>query len=284
MEAFLQWMGEQGYSSGFSSIYRENYSNPVLRAIMDTHFDVREGKRRFLTASLEGYSKFKREGPLEVKLVDVVPEDEGAEFEVTPRKVLGVLEAFLTERFGKTIEITRRRMDMDYGAFFGDAIHSVRQIRRTFFDVEHPSLRALVNQFEPPCWLRFTAQSLDGKPVVDMAEIRRCALMMGEANHLTEDLHVLDTYAHEFGHSLGLCHQFVDPHFLIPLGLDRQLVDANMGKWVGVDDVMVMAIKPVNPRVGHYLGPLSRYALEPPQGYEDDGDFGPRYNQLYPKY
>tara|TARA_B100001971_G_C17827679_1_gene352199 strand:+ start:242 stop:439 length:198 start_codon:yes stop_codon:yes gene_type:complete len=36
-----------------------------------------------------------------------------------------------------------------------------------------------------------------------------------------------------------------------------------------------------NKALGRYLSPLSRYALEPVNGYEDDNEFGAVYNTLY---
>ena len=45
---------------------------------------------------------------------------------------------------------------------------------------------------------------------------------------------------------------------------------------------MIKSKYAVNKIVGHYLSPLSRYALEPLDGYEDNDTFGIAYNKLYP--
>jgi len=60
-----------------------------------------------------------------------------------------------------------------------------------------------------------------------------------------------------------------------------EIIRNNRGRHVGVDDIMIKSKIAENKIVGHYLSPLSRYALEPVSGYEDDNKFGVVYSSLY---
>lgn len=144
-------------------------------------------------------------------------------------------------------------------------------------------LSNFVKQFNPPCIIKFAAEEIDGREVVSIWEIRHCAIMMGKKFRLVDELDIMDKYAHEFGHNIGLDHQFVDPYNLPRTvnASDQRFFIQNENRYVGIDDVMIKNHAARNPIVGRYLSPLSRYVLEPINGYEDDDHFGQVYNSLY---
>ena len=138
-----------------------------------------------------------------------------------------------------------------------------------------------MNQFDPPCLIRFDAELIDGKKVANIWNIRHCAIMSGSEFRLIDNLKIFDEYAHEFGHNIGLDHQFVDPENPPHQWPDKTLLAKNKGRYVGVDDIMIKSKEAENDKMGHYVSPLSRYVLEPKEGYKDDGTFGLNYNNLY---
>ena len=277
---FITWMKAHHYSEPIIHIYECNYRDPALKFIINDYLKIREGNLRIPNDSRPGYLAFKNSAVLPVTVVEVVPTDEGAKFEKVDPANLEKFRLYLQQRFGKKIAFTVQEILKNYRSEFGDIFHSYGSM---FVPQTNQKLLDFVQQFNAPCIVKLNAQELDGKEVAEIAEIRHCTIIMGKKLELADDFKVLDMYGHEFGHIIGLDHQFIDPENLPrdSSALDEGLFRKNFNHHVGIDDVMIKFTPTINPAVGRYLSPLSRYVLEPNQGYEDDAQLGPDYNALF---
>lgn len=213
--------------------------------------------------------------------VEVLPSDTDIQFEKVDPVILEKFRVYLEKRFGKRIIIQHQKIHVNYQNTFGKIFYSYNTL---FVPKVNTQLSDFVHQFSPPCMVKFSAETIKGQDVASIWEIRYCAIIMGKDFRLTDDLNVFDKYAHEFGHNLGLDHQFVDLDNLPrnERDVDPKLIVQNANRYVGVDDIMIKIKSAENPVAGHYLSPLSRYALEPTDGYEDDSHFGQDYGDFYP--
>lgn len=272
---FVSWMRNHGYSERIIDIYECNYRDPLLKLIIDDHLRIRKDPNKQTIAC----KKFKNLKNLYLVFIEVVPTDKDVSFYEVDPDVLKEVDKYLEERFGKNIIINHKKIDLNYNETFGDIFYSYDSL---FKPKTNPNLVSFMKQFEPPCIIRFDAEVINGKEVPAIWEIRHCAIMTGKEYRLIKDIRIFDKYAHEFGHNVGLIyHQFVDPRNPTRKDVDLGLLIKNEGRYVGVDDIMIKSKEAENKEVGHYVSPLSRYVLEPVEGYEDDDEFGMVYNNLY---
>ena len=279
-DVFVAWMKTHGYSDPIIDIYKCDYRDPVLKLIINDYLEIRNGALRNPEDAEAGYKAFKNLDVLPLTFVEVQPVDKDAEFEDVNPSVLEKFRVYLEKRFGKNIAINHKKVQTNYEDTFGNILYSYETM---FVPKVNPRLSGFVNQFTPPCIVKFDAENIRGKDVASIWEIRHCAVIMGKDFVLSDNLEVFDKYAHEFGHNIGLDHQFIDLKNLPRNEEDvaRALIVQSANKYVGVDDVMIKVKSPENPVAGHYLSPLSRYVLEPVHGYTDDGHFGQDYSGLY---
>jgi hypothetical protein len=276
--AFEEWMRRHHYDERIIAVYRCNDQDPALRPILKDYFKVREGHLREPGAAEEGYLRFKKSGDLVLNFIEVVPTDTDAVFvRVRPEDLLA-FQSYLSERFGKKITIRHQVVSLDYQKTFGDIFFSYESL---FRPAVNPRLKDFLLRFDAPCMIRFDAESLHGREVAEIWEIRHAGIIMGKNLRLTSDVAVFDRYAHEFGHNIGLDHQFLDPKNPPRQPIEREFLKKNAGRYVGVDDIMIKSKKAENPQKGHYLSPLSRYVLEPQGGYADQEEMGRVYSGLF---
>lgn len=266
---FLEWLKSKGYSNEIIDIYRANFANPILRLILNEYFLLRKGKVKHPADSLQGYSSFKAEGILQLNFMEVIPTDKNSEFvRINPGDV-EKLRVFLEKRFGKRININHETKHLNH--------------KETFETIRKENIMKNIEKVyngKAPCIIHFDIERLEGQRVCQIWDITKYAVFMGKDYKLNDDINTLDMYAHEFGHNIGLTHQYVD--LCNPVTEDYEQMQANSNEHVGIDDVMIKSKNPVNPKVGHFLSPLSRYALEPEDGYIDE-EFVKTYNNLYSK-
>jgi len=282
-EAFIkfeEWLEKHNFSELIIDIYRHNYECRATRPIMKNYFNVREGILKKPRESAIGYRKFKNDLELKLEFVDVIPTDEHCSYFITKQATLEKFGRYLEKRFGKKISIRYTKIKLNYEKVFGKIFHSRESL---FFPKTNPKIEDFMGLFNPPAIIKFSAETLNNRKVVKIEEIRRCAIMLGTQNRLIDEINVFDRYAHEFGHNIGLNHQFIDPKNPPKGGWSKNFIEKYGGKFVGVDDIMIKNIVPKNKKMGRYVSPLSRYAIEPVQGYKDDKKFGLDYNKLYPE-
>ncbi|MCG8430979.1 MAG: hypothetical protein MJA29_07390 [Candidatus Omnitrophica bacterium] len=279
-EDFTAWMRRQGYSASIIEIYRCNYRDPVLKLIIEDFLKIKAGDLRWPQDSSSGYAKFKAGEDLVLTFVEVIPSDEEAVFHRVDREILAEFNEYLTQRFGKKIIIDHKAVTLDHKQAFGDILFSYDAL---FVPRTHSALDSFMKQFEAPCMVRFDAEEIDNREVAAVWEIRHCAVIMGKELRLSRDVDVFDKYAHEFGHNIGLEHLFADPRNPPRNAVDYEFIEKNEGKHVGIDDIMIKPGKAKNEKTGRYVSPLSRYVLEPVEGYADEGEFAAFYNSLYGK-
>ena len=275
---FVSWMKKHNYSQSIIDIYKCNYCDPVLKLIIEEYFRIKEGDLKWPFYSSIGYAKFKNPGSLYLDFIEVIPTDKNAQFcEVDPG-ILKKFNKYLKDRFGKDIIINHKKVVLNYKDIFGDIFYSYESL---FEPETNPKLANFMEQFDPPCIIKFDAEFINGKAVAGIWNIRRCVIIMGEDYRLTDDINVFDKYAHEFGHNIGLVHQFIDPNNPLRGNISLEAIEKNKGRYVGVDDIMIKSKMAENKTFGHYLSPLSRYVLEPTNGYQDNDEFGMVYSNLY---
>jgi len=277
---FTNWMKKHNYSESIIDIYKCNYRDPVLKLIIEEYFRIKRGNLKWPVNSSAGYMKFKSADSLYLNFIEVIPIDKDAQFyEVNP-DILKKFNKYLRERFGKDIIINHKKITLNYNEVFGDIFYSYESL---FKPEINPKLAVFMEQFGPPCIIKFDAEFINGKAVAGIWNIWRCAIITGKEYRLLDDINIFDKYAHEFGHNLGLVHQFIDPDNPLRGDVSIEVIGKNKGRYVGVDDIMIKSKNAENETVGHYLSPLSRYALEPVNGYEDSDEFGTVYSSLYPQ-
>lgn len=277
---FLKWMEDHNYSEPIIDVYRCNYRDPVLKLIMDEYFRIRKGNLKWPSYSLEGYIKFRESDNLYLNFIEVIPTDKDAKFHEIDRDVLNKFNNYLIERFGKNIIIKHRKIKLNHNKKFGDIFYSYNALFQP--EINH-ELNSFIKQFDPPCIVKFNLEFINDKDVADIWNIRHCAISMGKNFRLIDDVDIFDKYAHEFGHNIGLVHQFIDPKNPVRNTVNINTLHENKGRYVGLDDIMIKSKKPENKKIGHHLSPLSRYVLEPRKGYEDNNEFGLVYSALYSK-
>ncbi|MCF7916194.1 MAG: hypothetical protein K9L61_00260 [Candidatus Omnitrophica bacterium] len=279
-KGFSKWMRNHNYPESIIDIYRCNYRDPALKLIMDEYFRIRKGDLKWPSYSLEGYRKFRELDRLHLNFIEVVPTDEGIKFNEVDPGVLNKFNNYLIKRFGKNIIIKHRKIKLNHNKKFGDIFYSYSTLFRPEIN---PKLDSFIKQFDPPCIVKFDLEFINGKEVVDIWNIRHCAIIMGKNFKLIDDVDIFDKYAHEFGHNIGLVHQFIDPDNPVRGTVSINTLYENKGRHVGLDDIMIKSKEPENEKIGHYLSPLSRYVLEPRKGYEDNDELGLVYSDLYSK-
>lgn len=275
---FVSWMKTHNYSQPIIDIYECNYRNPVLKPIIEEYFRIKRGDLKWPFYSLVGYMKFKSANSLYLNFIEVIPTDKGAEFYKVDPDILKKFNRYIKERFGKDIIINHKKITLNYNEVFGDIFYSYDSL---FKPKINPKLAVFIEQFDSPCIVKFDAERINAKAVARIRNIGSCAIIMGREHRLLDDANVFDKYAHEFGHNIGLVHQFIDPNNPLRSNTSIEAIEDNEGRYVGVDDIMIKSKMAENETVGHYLSPLSRYALEPVNGYEDDDKFGSVYSSLY---
>jgi len=274
---FEQWMRKHKYNETIVQIYKCNYKNPLLRLIMLDYFKIAKGDLRRPKESTVGYAKFKSSKDMRLNFIEVIPTDHNIEFTTVDQNVIKVFNDYLKKRFGKNIAIDHIKIELDYHKSFGDILFNYN----TMFDPDNPELTSFMERFEPPCMIKFDAEKIGSREVAQIWNIRHCAIIMGRDFRLIDRVDVFDKYAHEFAHNIGLDHQFIDPKNPPRSRVEEYIIEDNKGKYVGIDDIMIKSKEVENKVVGRYLSPLSRYVLEPVNGYEDDDEFGLVYNNLY---
>jgi len=275
---FVSWMKNHNYSQSIIDIYECNYQDPVLKLIIEEYFKIKRGDLKWAQYSLIEYMKFKSADSLYLSFIEVIPTDKNAQFQVVDPVAVDDFHKYLQARFGKDIVMNHKKVAVNYNEVFGDIFYSYESL---FKPKTNFKLADFIEQFEPPCIIKFDAEFINDKVVAGIWNIRRCAIIMGKDYRLVNDISIFDKYAHEFGHSIGLVHQFIDPDNPLRGNVDMETIRNNRGRYVGVDDIMIKSKMAENKAVGHYLSPLSRYALEPVNGYEDKDEFGAVYNSLY---
>lgn len=275
---FVSWMKGYRYSESIIDIYKCNYRDPALKLIIKEYFRIKRGDLKWPADSLTGYMKFKSVNSLGLNFIEVIPTDKGAQFHMVDPDILKKFNKYLNERFGKDIVVNHKKVELNYNEIFGDIFYSYKSL----FEPEiNPRLAAFMKKFDTPCILKFDAEFINNKTVAGIWNIRRCAIIMGRDFRLVDDISIFDKYAHEFGHNIGLVHQFLDPRNPPRSSVDWEMIHKNRGRYVGIDDIMIKSKDAENEAFGHYLSPLSRYALEPVNGYKDNDEFGIVYNSLY---
>lgn len=275
---FTNWMKNHNYTESIIDIYKCNYQDPVLKLILEEYFRIKKGNLKWPFDSRIGYNKFRSANSIGLNFVEVIPTDENAQFHRVSSDILNKFNKYLKRRFGKDIIIKHKKVALNYNEVFGDIFYSSESL---FKPKTNPKLAIFMEQFDPPCIVKFDAEFINGKTVAGIWNIRRCVVIMGKDFRLVDDVSIFDKYAHEFGHNIGLVHQFIDPNNPLRGNVSMEEIQNNKGRYVGVDDIMIKSKMAENETVGHYLSPLSRYALEPVNGYEDNGEFGTVYSSLY---
>jgi len=275
---FESWMKDHNYSEPIIDIYKCNYRDPVLKLIIEEYFRIRRGNLKWPSYSLIGYRKFKSTDSLYLNFIEVIPTDEGAQFYEVDPDVLKKFNSYLKERFGKDIIVNHKKVALNYNEVFGDIFYSYESL---FKPKTNPKLAVFMEQFDPPCIVKFDAERINGNAVAGIWNIRRCVVIMGKDFRLVDDISMFDKYAHEFGHNIGLVHQFIDPDNPPRGNVTMEIIRNNRGRHVGIDDIMIKSKNAENETFGRHLSPLSRYVLEPVNGYEDNDGFGVTYSNLY---
>lgn len=277
---FESWMKDHNYSEPIIDIYKCNYRDPVLKLIIEEYFRIKRGDLKWPSYSLIGYRKFKSTNSLCLNFIEIIPTDDGAQFYEVDPGVLKKFNSYLKERFGKDIIVKHKKVALNYNEVFGDIFYSYESL---FKPKTNLKLADFMEQFDPPCIVKFDAEFINNKAVAGIWNIRRCVVIMGKDFRLVDDISTFDRYAHEFGHNIGLVHQFIDPDNPLRGDISIEVIRKNKGRHLGIDDIMTKGKDAENETFGHYLSPLSRYVLEPVNGYEDNDEFGAVYNSLYPQ-
>lgn len=275
---FIDWMHRANLDHKIITLYQQQYRHPVLRAVMNDYFRIRLGDVRHPHESAIGYRYFRTSDVLSVRLVEVLPTDRDAKFCQIERDVVARFQLYLTARFGKRIQLHHEIMTLNYDQTFGDIFYTFSAM---FNPYPAPSLAQFMEQFEPPCLIRFGAETINGQSAAMIYNVARCAVFLGREFRLVDTIKSFDYYAHEFGHNIGLDHLHVDPANPPRDRINRLLLRLFAGKRVGIDDIMVKTQPVRNAHVGRFVSPLVRFALEPESGYIDQFYYGRLYSSLY---
>lgn len=277
---FESWMRLHGYSSDIIDIYRCNYAHPGLRNIMRDYFLIREGNLRHPKESYIGNRKFRKDCPVDISFIEVIPTDKEADYALVDEDMLKSLEKYLNDTFGRQIRLVYLRRNVDYQRQFGSAIFDFKAMFPYGMGASL-ELKTFEGQFEPPCIIHFDAEYLQGMQVADIWNVSHCAIFMGERYRVIDDIQTFDAYAHEVGHMFGLDHQFVDFENPPRNTHDKRLIKNFLGEYLGIDDVMIKSAAPKNPLRGRMLSPLSLYVIEPKSGYNDTDSMAARYQEAF---
>jgi len=273
---FEQWMIAHKYAPEIVDIYRCNYQDPCLKPIMQDYFRLRRGDLSGREECSDGYGKFKAPGPLQAYFIEVVPSGKAVRFQRVDPAALEAFQKYLAARFGRRIELRLQAIVIQHDKALVDSL-----VDRALYFRTDPALALLMQQFPRPCVVRFDAEEVDGRTLPDVWDTDRCAIFSGENMRLVDNVSAFDHYAHELAHLFGVEHQFVDP-LNPPLSPSSHCdTGKEAGRYLGVDDILIKSKSPENRSAGHYVSPLSRFALEPRGGYVDNKDFGEAYSRLY---
>lgn len=276
MLEFIRWMRLHQYAPEIIETYQCNYRSPCLQPIMQDYFKLRSGKIWQRTGMSDAYGKFKDAGPFQVYFIELIPSGSDTKFSLVEKEALEGFREYFFLRFGKDIEIVHRRIEINYTK---ELIADLAD--RSVYSRTGPQLGQLMKEFPHPCLVRFDAEEVGGLKVPQLWDVEYCGMFSGKDFRLANNVDSFDHYAHELAHLLGFEHQFVDPDNH-PVSASSQCdVKKEKGRYLGVDDIMVKVKPAENRSAGHYLSPLSRFALEPRGGYVDNSEFGSAYNALY---
>lgn len=265
LQDFLSWMKQVGYSDEVIQVYVHDGANPVVREYWDKYFAMRNEEMAY--RDLE---------TMPVLFVDVAATDDEATNKLLGDET-GKLEDYLTKMFGKAFKLEYLKLPVSYEEEFGKAL--------------------LQGNAKGAKWVKFNPLALNAfaretaKRLIEERDLPPNSVIIHWAPdrwmHEGKSLKVQDhtgsgpalsgmdfggfgiaTYAHEWGHGLGLGHMFIDG----PGSFESRA-------W-GLDCVMNHTYVPyTNKQVGRLLSPLPRYALEPTEGYIDQKGFAAAYSE-----
>lgn len=265
LKAFLSWMQKVGYADEIIKVYRTDGVNPVVRELWKKYFNMRKEE--------PAYRLLKT---MPILFIDLMATDEEAINEPL-EEYINKLEDYMTRIYGKPFKIEYLKQQVSYKDHFGEPI--------------------LQKKSKSKAWLKFSPLALNkfarntAKRITKERQLPANAVIIHWApkkwKHEGNILKIQDqtgsspansgmgfnnfglgTFAHEWGHGLGLGHMFV----VGPGSYSSRT-------W-GLDCIMNHTYVPYsNPKVGRLLSPLVRYALEPENGYLDQKTFAATYSE-----
>ncbi|MBR9681289.1 MAG: hypothetical protein GOV00_00635 [Candidatus Altiarchaeota archaeon] len=275
-EAFVKWMRQANYPELVIEIYKHNYLQPTLKCILDDYFRIRKGELRS-PHDAAGHKLFKSTTEMKITFLELIPTDQNADFTKTEAPTLRTFGKYLEKRFGKKTKVTHKVQELNYLKTFGNIFKSYDSM----FTPMNVGLKKIIESQQPLTIVRLAADSIQGVELPTVWEIRALPIIGGKHHHMNNNVESFDVYAHELGHHLGLDHQWLDILNPPRNKLTSMELIKGAGGRVGVDDIMINCVAPTNKEMGHYLSPLSRYALEPVDGYIDQTRFGKKYGKIY---
>jgi len=267
---FFTWMRQKGYDECIVERYLQSSLDPENVAEMKTFLRVRN---------------IEHPRELEISLYDLIPTDAEAEYASLSPEEAGLcrankdwpdfcktperadykfLERYLGQVFGWNITINYQQVEISYAQEFGPPEKTKDNHYR--FNVE--KRKKFVRQFKPKLNIvNHSITSWKGLPLTNMSGPGSGVVEMNR------DLgHALgaSTYTHEWGHGLGLPHNFIDKYltcgyydfFALAGIMSNTYEEMNGNPHKPIYDVM---------------DPLERYALEPAEGFTDAKNFVNEY-------
>ncbi|PXA04640.1 hypothetical protein DDZ13_05565 [Coraliomargarita sinensis] len=265
LDDFLSWMKAVGYSEDVIQVYAHDGSNPVVRKYWDKYFAMREQD-----------SDYRDLKTMPIVFIDLLATEEAAVNETLEGQA-GKLEDYLSEMFGKAFDVQYEQQRVAYEAEFGEPL------------LQKNSRGQRWVKFNPRPLNRFARET--AKRIIEERDLPPNSVIIRWApkkwKYEGETLKVQDhtgsgpafsgmdfggygiaTYAHEWGHGLGLGHMFtIGPGSFASRAWGLECVMNH--SYVGYS----------NREVGRLLSPLPRYALEPKGGYTDQKTFAAIYSE-----
>jgi len=285
---FIGWLREKKYSEAVVRAYERDAKDADLQRLLLFHFMMRnrEKKVQYQWNGLKGSRIFRMYNPIPLVFYELVPEDEySSECRVGPENAAEFAE-YLTARFGKRFVATYHAVNVSFKDYFGGLIFE------RFGILKSPEFKQLINdkkmfnQTNAIYVFYISATMLDGRHLHVMidnfdSDMPEAGVVYSRINDggpcwdVAGDFmrtQYYDDMAEEIGHSFGLIHQYFE-------GEKRNEVVKSMT----LPGIMGHADKRKS-GFGVWVSPLTRYALEPFGGYDDDPSkaspgFGEVYNQ-----
>ncbi len=285
MTDFVSWMREKGYDESIIAQYIQWWS---IGSVKD-----RSIIKNFLEVKKKPENNLKQDNT--VYVYDLIPLDPGTTYlsldqntcntcqptekwpgwcdERSPQPADYVfVENHFRHTFGVEFDFVYYPMEISYTDVFGKPDCQPRVYKKSNKDTPRCKFKIdprLLDQFPPHSIVHFAITSFPTE--AGPAQIYNHSVSNGNVALVTrtpESFLTIVTYTHEWGHTLGLRHPFVD------------VKDINKRIFVQLDGIMSNTYAR-NTKLIDPTDPLERYILEPKNGYLDEPSFVNEYNKHF---